>query len=50
MMIGCFNLGVMYKYGKGVRKSNTKALKYYKKACDFKSQLGCEYYAKLKNK
>jgi hypothetical protein len=24
----------MYEEGKGVRKSNTKALKYYSKACD----------------
>jgi TPR repeat protein len=29
----------MYEEGKGVRKSNTKALKYYSKACDLELNL-----------
>ncbi len=48
--IGCAILGVMYDGGKGVRQSNTKALEYYGKACDLKSQLGCENYAKRKDR
>ncbi len=40
----------MYKYDTGVRQSNTKALEYYGKACDLKSQLGCENYAKSKDR
>jgi TPR repeat protein len=38
----------MYEKGKGVRKSNPKALKYYGKACDLELVLGCKNYAKLK--
>ncbi|CAC9557330.1 hypothetical protein [uncultured Gammaproteobacteria bacterium] len=45
---GCFFLGLMYEKGKGVRKSNTKALKYYGKACDLELALGCKNYARLK--
>jgi TPR repeat protein len=45
---GCFNLGLMYEEGRGVRKSNTKALKYYGKACDLELALGCKNYAGLK--
>lgn len=44
----CFSLGFMYKRGEGVRQSNIKALEHYGKACDFKSQAGCDFYAKLK--
>ncbi len=40
----------MYESGTGVRQSNTKALEYYGKACDLKSQLGCENYAKSKDR
>ncbi|CAB5501806.1 hypothetical protein AZO1586I_861 [Bathymodiolus thermophilus thioautotrophic gill symbiont] len=38
----------MYEKGKGVRKSNPKALKYYGKACDLELVLGCKNYARLK--
>jgi TPR repeat protein len=34
----------MYEKGKGVRKSSTKALKYYGKACDLELALGCKNY------
>jgi TPR repeat protein len=33
------NLGLSYEEGRGVRKSNTKALKYYGKACDLELAL-----------
>jgi TPR repeat protein len=39
---GTGKLGLMYEKGKGVRKSNTKALKYYGKACDLELALGCK--------
>ncbi|WP_337925527.1 SEL1-like repeat protein [Bathymodiolus thermophilus thioautotrophic gill symbiont] len=45
---GCSQLGFMYEKGKDVRKSNTKALKYYSKACDLELALGCKNYARLK--
>ncbi len=48
--IGCSNLGLMYESGTGVRQSNTKALEYYGEACDLKSKLGCENYAKSKDR
>ncbi len=40
----------MYEDGTGVEQSNTKALEYYGKDCDLKSQLGCENYAKSKDR
>ncbi|HEC1790515.1 TPA: sel1 repeat family protein [Campylobacter lari] len=45
---GCSNLGVMYVNGKGVRKDTSKALEYFGKACDLKSDEGCQNYARLK--
>lgn len=44
----CFNLGWMYNQGKGVKQGNSEAVEFYKKACDLKSQTGCDNYAKLK--
>lgn len=48
--LGCFNLGVLYEAGTNVRQSNSDALNYYGKACDLKSEGGCESYARVKNK
>jgi hypothetical protein len=31
---GCFNLGLMYEEGKGVKQDDFKALKFFQKACD----------------
>jgi TPR repeat protein len=31
---GCFNLGFMYKKGKGVKQDDFKAFKFSQKACD----------------
>ena len=44
----CSFLGLMYSSGKGIKQNSQKALELYGKACDMKSELGCEYYAKLK--
>ncbi len=37
---GCYKLGNMYYFGKGVKQSNTKALKHYKQACRQTGQYG----------
>lgn len=38
---GCYELGRMYKYGKGVVKDYSKAIKLYEKACDEGEASGC---------
>jgi TPR repeat protein len=43
----CVGLGGMYANGEGVRQDKSSALDLFGKACDLKSQLGCEYYARL---
>ncbi|ETD23924.1 tetratricopeptide repeat protein [Helicobacter macacae] len=37
----CYNLGVMYANGKGVRQDYYKAHEFYKKACDMKNGHAC---------
>lgn len=37
----CFNLGISYKFGKGVRQDYFKASQFYKKACDLDNARGC---------
>jgi len=44
---GCYNLGVLYENGQGVRQSHAKAAKLYKKSCDMRLELGCKNYARL---
>jgi TPR repeat protein len=43
----CVGLGGMYANGEGVRQDKSRALDLFGQACDLKSQLGCEYYARL---
>ena len=38
---GCFNIGLIYDKGQGVKKSYLKAKKFYSKACDGESAEGC---------
>jgi TPR repeat protein len=38
---GCYNLGLMYEKGKGVKQDDFKALKFYQKACDLNFSGGC---------
>lgn len=45
--LGCYNLGLMYANGQGVRQDYFKATELYKKACDLKLELGCENYKKI---
>ena len=46
----CYNLGVSYEYGQGVRQNTQKALELYGKSCDMRDQGSCDAYAKLKNR
>jgi len=47
---GCFNLGLLYKNGQGVKQNYQKAEQYYGKACDLGLQLGCDDYRMLNEK
>ena len=46
----CYNLGVLYANGKGVRQSYSMAKEYYGKACDLGDQKGCAAFAYLNQK
>ena len=39
--LSCYNLGVMYYNGEGVRQDYHKAAELYKKACDMKDAMAC---------
>jgi len=39
--IGCSYFGLMYEFGKGVKRDNFKAVKFYKKGCDGGNAIGC---------
>ena len=39
---GCFNLGVMYAEGQGVRQDFASARKYYEKACNANNTAACD--------
>jgi len=41
---GCFNLGLSYAKGKGVKQNYQTAKQYYGKACDLGDQAGCDNY------
>ena len=43
----CLRLAEFYERGVGVRKSLSSAIEFYGKACDLRSQMGCENYARL---
>ena len=43
----CLNLGLSYNGGVGVQADKSKALKYFKKACDDGLKPGCDWYKKL---
>lgn len=47
-VLGDVNLGVAYANGEGIRRDLDKALGLFGKACDLKSELECQNYAKLK--
>jgi TPR repeat protein len=38
---GCYNLGLMYEKGKGVKQDDFKAVKFFQKACDLNDGTGC---------
>ena len=39
--LGCYNLGVLYAKGQGVRQDYQKAAQLYQKACDGGNAVGC---------
>jgi len=48
MQIGCYNLGVMYIDGKGVKKDIKKAKQLFNKACNNgKEEDACNAYKKI---
>jgi hypothetical protein len=49
-IFNCFQLAIKYEKGKGVRKSKTNALKYYKKACDLGDSLACKEYKRAEKR
>ena len=44
---GCFNVGVLFSNGQGVKQNKNTAKQYYGKACDFGYQKGCDKYREL---
>jgi len=38
----CFNLGILYANGEGVKQDYKQAKVYYKKACDLDNSEGCK--------
>lgn len=49
-MESCFNLGVFYDNGEGVRQNYTKAKELFGRVCDAGHQDGCDRYKKLNEK
>ncbi len=47
---GCYNLGVAYNNGQGVKQDFYTAKQYYGKTCDLGLQLGCDNYRRLNEK
>ncbi|RUT50494.1 tetratricopeptide repeat protein [Campylobacter fetus] len=45
--LSCYNLGVSYSNGQGVKQNKKKAKELYGKAYDMGDQLGCDAYSKL---
>ncbi len=43
-MNGCYNLGVLYANGDGVREDKVKAKELFGKACDGGDDYGCKWY------
>lgn len=44
---GCFNLGLIYDNGQGVKKDKYRAKQFYGKACMLKDKLSCKNYEEL---
>ena len=45
---GCYNIGVLYYNGEGVKQDYKKAMEYFGIACDLGKQKGCDAYKKMK--
>ncbi len=44
---GCYNLGLLYEKGQGVRQNYSKAKDFYGQSCDNGLEKGCSLYSKL---
>jgi len=44
---GCYNLGLMYYKGNGIKQSYNKSKVFFSKACERGNTLGCNHYAIL---
>jgi TPR repeat protein len=49
-IFNCFQLAIKYEKGKGVRKSKTNALRYYKKTCNLGDSLACKEYKRTQKR
>ena len=47
--MGCFDLGVLYAYGQGVKQDKSSAKKYHRKGCNLGDKVGCDNYRILNN-
>lgn len=45
--LACGMAGRMYETGEGVKKDDSKAKYFYKKACEYDLSTGCKYYDEL---
>ena len=45
--LACYNLGVSYVNGEGVRQNKAVAKDYFGKACDLEYQKGCDAYKEI---
>ena len=43
----CYNLGILYYNGLGVRQNKSLAKEYFGKVCDLGEQKGCDAYKML---
>jgi TPR repeat protein len=45
--LGCYNIGISYAKGQGVKQDKRIAKKYFRIACDLQDQMGCDNHKKL---
>lgn len=43
----CYNLGLIYGYGEGVKQDSQKTKEYFSKACDLGNQDACKGHKSL---
>ena len=48
--MSCYNLGILYEDGQGVKKDLRVAKEYFNKSCELDFQQGCDAYKKPNKK